>query len=74
MKHLLVLAALTTALFSASCNKCVTCSYTFTYNGKDSTVNRPEVCGNPTEITNEENTTKAVSARAGALDFTCTKK
>jgi hypothetical protein len=75
MKRLLLPAAFVAALSFSACNKCVTCEYTYRYNGKDSTIKRPEVCGNATEVANEENTAKAVSARAGATEgTTCTYK
>lgn len=62
------------ALSLASCNKCITCEYTYKRNLKDTTIVRPQVCGNSTELNNEEDNTKAASAKDFASDYTCTKK
>lgn len=68
---ILLPAVIIFSIAAASCQKCVTCEYTFRKNLKDSTVTRSQVCGNPTEIENEENAAKAASARDGAADVTC---
>jgi hypothetical protein len=62
------------ALFlTTSCNKCIKCEYTFKKDLRDSTVVFSQVCGNNTEVTNQENFVKERSAADGANDYSCTK-
>lgn len=65
--------ALIALLFTTSCNKCIKCEYTFKKNLRDSTVVFSQVCGNNTEITNQENLVKERSAADGANTYSCTK-
>ncbi len=70
---ILLPAAILFSIAAASCQKCVTCEYSYKRNLKDTTITRSQVCGNRTEIDNEEKAAKAASARDGAADVACTK-
>ena len=61
------------ALSFSACNKCITCEYSYKRDLKDTTIVRPEICGNSTELDNEELNAKAASAKDFAPDYTCTK-
>jgi len=65
--------ALVALLITSSCNKCIKCQYTFTKNLRDSTVVFSQVCGNSTEVTNQENMVKGKAAADGAPEYSCTK-
>ena len=62
------------AVSISSCNKCITCEYTYKRDLKDTTIVRPQVCGNSTELNNEELSAQAASAANFASDYSCTKK
>lgn len=60
------------AIFSSSCKRCSTCSYTFRPAGTsaDSTVDVAQLCGNKDERTAYENEVKADASKVGGT-VTC---
>jgi hypothetical protein len=62
-KTLLILAvAFSGVLTLSSCEKCSTCSYSYSIASQDSTVVMPEVCGSKKEVEEYENSAKAMAA------------
>ncbi len=62
------------AISISSCNKCITCEYSYKRDLKDTTIVRPQVCGNSKELDNEELSAQAASAADFAPDYSCTKE
>ena len=72
-KIFLVLTAFVgVALFTSSCKKCTTCSYTYRLPGttSDSTITYAEQCGNKADNKNYENSVKADASNNGGT-VTC---
>ena len=62
------------AVSISSCEKCITCEYTYKRDLKDTTIVRPQICGNSKELDIEELSAKGASAADFAPDYSCTKK
>ena len=73
-RNTLFLIAVIATLTVASCTRCKKCSYTYKYNGVDSTKTLLQTCGNAKELNTYENSVKAEAARNNATtDVTCEK-
>jgi hypothetical protein len=74
MKRIILLVAVcgSAIVFTSSCRRCSTCSYTFKPNGTtvDSTISVPQVCGNKQDRDTYENSVKADAALVGG-EVTC---
>jgi hypothetical protein len=62
------------AISISSCNKCITCEYSYKRDLKDTTIVRPQVCGNSKELENEELAAQSASAKNFAPDYSCIKE
>ncbi len=73
-KSILALTVLFSGFMFVACNKCSTCSYSFRYDTKDSTVNMAETCGSKKDISKYEDNAAAIAARNGSSDLKCTQE
>lgn len=75
MKKLAIIlgVAFSATLLLSSCEQCSTCSYTYRFNGVDSTKAFPQECGNKDAIEDYEKLVRTESVKLGGT-VTCTEE